>query len=87
MARPLLVGLAVFDNKDDNIASIELKATKKIVRVIRKTEKFRSDIKKIIWLIINRKILSNNMYFVFLNFSEIIIKGIMPINESRTAGR
>ncbi len=87
MARHLLVGLAVFDNKDDNIASIELKATKKIVRVIRKTEKFRSDIKKIIWLIINRKILSNNMYFVFLNFSEIIIKGIMPINESRTAGR
>ena len=48
MARPLLEGLAVFDNKDGNIASIELKATKKIVKVIRKAEKFKSDIKKTI---------------------------------------
>ena len=48
IARPLLEGFAVLANKDGNIASTELKATKKIVRVIRKTEKFKSDIKKII---------------------------------------
>ena len=87
MARPLLEGLAVFDNKDGNIASIELKATKKIVKVIRKAEKFKSDIKKTIWLIINSKILRSKMYFVFLNFSEIIIKGTIPITENKTAGR
>jgi hypothetical protein len=48
MARPLLEGLAVLDNKDGNIASTELKATKKIVKVIKKTEKFKSYIKKTI---------------------------------------
>ena len=48
IARPLLEALAVLDNKEGNIASTVLKATKKIVRVIRKTEKFKSDTKKII---------------------------------------
>ena len=48
MARPLLEALAVLDNKEGNIASTVLKATKKIVRVIRKTEKFKFAVKKII---------------------------------------
>ena len=46
IARPLLEALAVLDNKEGNIASTVLKATKKIVRVSRKTEKFKFDVKK-----------------------------------------
>ena len=87
MARPLLEGLAVFDNKDGNIASIELKATKKIVKVIIIAEKYKSHIKKTIVLIIDRKILRSNMSIVFLNLSEVIIKGTIPKNETKTAGR
>jgi hypothetical protein len=44
IARPLLEALAVLDNKEGRIASTVLNATKKMVKVMRKTEKFKFEI-------------------------------------------
>ena len=87
MARPLFEELAVLDNKEGSKASTVLNAIKNIVKVTRKTLKFKFKLKKIIWLDISNKILNNKIYFIFLNFSEMTIKGIIPKNDNRTAGR
>ena len=48
MAKPLFEALAVLDNKEGSKASTVLNATKNIVKVIRKTLKFKFKLKKII---------------------------------------
>ena len=87
IARPLFEELAVLDNNDGNKASTELNAIKKIVKVIKNNWKLNEAFKKINWLIIKRRMHSNKMYFVFLNFSEMIISGSIPRKDRKIAGR
>jgi len=87
IAKPLFEELAVRDKSEGNKASIVLNATKNKVKVNKKTLKFKFKQKKINWLAMSNRILINKMYFVFLNFSEITIKGTIPKNDKRTAGR
>ena len=87
IARPLFEELAVLDNNEGNKASTELNAIKKIVKVIKNNWKLNEAFKKINWLIINNRIHNISMYLVFLNFSEIMISGSIPIKDRKIAGR
>ena len=87
IARPLFEELAVLDNNDGNKASTELNAIKKIVKVIKNNWKLNEALKKINWLIIKRRMHSNKIYFVFLNFSETTINGSIPKKDRKIAGR